>query len=105
MLSRILAALAALDPQKIKDAFAALMAIIQVFWPKIAAAVPEGGLELVELSAEDTAAVEKITLALSADGTQAVFDLGRVRRFAKWIEEFSQTPVGSAIVTILTNLA
>jgi hypothetical protein len=83
MLSKILALLAKLDVQKLKDAMAAISVIVNLFGA-IAPVQPgsAGNLETVQLSDEDNANVEKITQALSEEsGTQAAFDLQKLLRF------------------------
>lgn len=84
MLSKILAALAKLDREQIKQ----FMQVITVFISLFGGSAPalaggSGNLESVNLTDEDNKNVEKITQTLSEDGTQAAFDISKLIAFAR----------------------
>lgn len=79
--------------------------IYDLFATEIAAAVPVGGLEVAELSPQESALAEQITQALSADGTQAVFDLSKIRQFAKWLNGIANTPLGKVLIAFFGGIS
>jgi hypothetical protein len=98
-LLKLLAILTALGP-KIPKAIELIMAFIALFAPDAESA--SDGLQLAEMTPAETALVGVISEAMTADGTQAVIDFSRLRRFAKWASESAAGKMAfDALIAIL----
>lgn len=90
---------------KIPQALELIRAFIALFATEIEAAVPPGGLEVVELSSDEATLVDEISAAVSPDGTQAQFDLVKLMQFAKWLNGIANTPIGKTLISLFSGLA
>jgi len=88
---------------KIPQAMKLIQLFIELFADPIAAATPSDSLQVAELSPEESALVEQITQAISADGTQAVLDLAKLRQFAVWLNSVASSPLGKALIALLSG--
>lgn len=90
---------------KIPQLMTLVNAIIALFADEIEAAVPSGGLQATELSAEEAACAEAITQALTeSSGTQAVLDLSKLRQFARWLDGIASSPLGKLLISLLSGI-
>lgn len=85
---------------KIPQALQLLNALIALFSGEIEKVAPEGGLEVVELSPEESAKVEVITQAISTDGTQAVLDLSGLRKLVAFFNKAKDSPLGKILAAL-----
>lgn len=90
---------------KIPQLMQLVNAIIALFADEIEQAQPAGGLQVAELSTDEAMHVETITQALSAGGTQAVLDLAKLRQFAKWLNDISESPLGKLLIGLFSGLS
>lgn len=81
---KFLTIFASLGP-KIPKAYELFLALYNLFATEIEDVA--GGLEVVELTAEEQRLCEVISQAISAEGTQSAFDFSRLRKFVKWASE------------------
>lgn len=89
---------------KIPQALQLINALIALFSGEIEAAAPEGGLQLTELTPQESALVQQITDATSAGGTQAMFDLSKLRQLVAFFNKAKDSPLGK-ILTALFGIA
>lgn len=92
---------------KIKQAWALLMALYELFAGEIEAGLtPDDGLEFTAPpTIEEQALLQIVTDELSADGTQAAIDLGRMRKLAKFLNEARNSELGKFLIAIFTSLS
>lgn len=73
---------------KIPSAVKLLMDLYELFKPEIEKVVPGGVvLDSTEISLEEQELTDKISLALSTDGTLSVIDFSRLRALVKFLND------------------
>jgi hypothetical protein len=88
---------------KIPQLLQLVNAIIALFAGEIEKVAPAGGLEVAELSADESAKAEQITQAISTEGTEAFLDLSGLRRLVTWLNTVKDSPLGKLLIGLFAG--